>query len=97
MYLKYSKQLFQYQKEIGSLECILYFDSTEMLEYQKDMFLDTLSEIIDQLQQSDLDIEKAKKICEIGLHEINTKLAAFGEKLEGKGNFPIRGVFQLYR
>lgn len=87
----------QQQKEIGSLECVLRFGSTDMLEYQKDIFLDPLSDIVDQLQQPDLDIEQAKKICEIGLHDINTKLAAFGEKLEGKGIFPISGVFQLYR
>lgn len=97
-YLSYIKQIVSpQQKEIGRIECLLMFGTTEMLEYQKELFMDTLSDLVWGVEQEGATFEKIQQLFEIALQDLNIRLAAFGEKMQDKWPFQINGILQLFR
>lgn len=94
--LSYSKTIVQEEKEKGRLDCIVRFWSTALIDYQKDMFLDTISEMYNFLQQDRLTLETIKVMFEEQLQLLNVKLAAFAEKMKDKSPFCIDGVLQIF-
>lgn len=60
------------------------------------MFLDTISEMYNFLQQDRLTLETIKVMFEEQLQLLNVKLAAFAEKMKDKSPFCIDGVLQIF-
>jgi hypothetical protein len=96
-YLSYVKPILaDTQKEIGSIECILHFGTPVLLEYQKELFMDTLSDLVWWAQMEWMTFEKIQQLFELALQDVNVRLAAFGEKMQEKGPFIIDGVLQIF-
>jgi hypothetical protein len=96
-YLSYIKQILNpEQKEIGRIECLLVFGNKEMLEYQKELFMDTLSDLVGGMQQEYITFEKIQQLFELALQDLNVRLGAFGEKMQEKWPFAIHGVLQVF-
>ena len=95
--LAYKKAISHDQKESWHIDAMLCFWSALMLEYQKEIFLEPLTDFVDYLQDDKKSFEHIKTRFEKTLHDINIALAAFGEKMQSKWPFPINGILQLFR
>lgn len=95
--LSYVKQITNAeQKEIWRIECLLVFWTQHMLEYQKELFMDTLSDLVWWVQQEGITFEKIQQLFELALQDLNIRLGAFGEKMQDKWPFAIDGILQVF-
>lgn len=70
--------------------------SEKFVEYQKDLFTEFVSLIIDKLNESDLSIWKFQKFYETTLQDFNIKLAAFAWKIKDGDYFPVKWAIQIF-
>lgn len=97
-YLSYMKPILTAdQKEIWRIECLLVFGTKDMLEYQKELFMDTLGDLVGGVQQDGVSFQKIQQLFELSLQDLNVRLWAFGEKMQDKWPFEIHGVLQVFR
>jgi len=95
--LSYVKQIVTTeQKELGRIDCLLVFWTAEMVEYQKELFMDTLWDLVWGLQQEWMSFVKVQQLFELALQDLNIRLGAFGEKMQDKWPFEINGVLQVF-
>ncbi len=79
-----------------SLSCHLSFGIDKFVDYQKSLFEDFLSEMVDHLESDNGDIVKVRKLFEFALQDLNTKLEVFAEKIKDVDRFPVKGCVQLF-
>lgn len=96
-YLSYEKPILtETEKQIGSIECLVHFWTPFMLEYQKELFMDTLSDLVGGAQQEWMNFQKIQQLFELALQDLNVRLGAFGEKMQEKWPFVISGLLQIF-
>lgn len=89
--------LLRYHKVIDQdkiLSCIVAFDGERMIGYQKDLFEDFLTNLVDVMSAEDVGIKTCKKAFEEGLKDINMKIQVFNEKMDDDA-FPMIGSVQM--
>lgn len=75
----------------------VYILSENFIEYQKDLFNDFYSELIDKLSQEDINLKTFQKFFENKLQELNSKLNVFAEKIkERESVLPIQGCLNIF-
>lgn len=96
-YLSYEKAILtDSEKQIGSIECLVHFWTPVMLDYQKELFMDTLSDLVGGAQQEWMSFAKIQQLFELALQDLNVRLGAFGEKMQEKWPFVISGLLQIF-
>ncbi len=68
--------------ESTSLSCHIMFVTQEFVDYQKELFQDFVSVLIDMLSDETVAEYEYKQHFEVALQDLNTKLQVFAEKIE---------------
>ncbi len=92
------EKIFKFHRNISPtvvLSSIIVFEWEKMVDYQKDLFADYLTEVVDALSSEDVTFQKAKKVFEQWLQDVNVKLQVFAEKMWEDNKYPIHGSIQL--
>jgi len=89
--LKFHKTI----EEDKILSCIVAFDGKKMIDYQKDLFEDFLSTLVDVMSWEDAKMSDCKRAFESGLQDINMKIQVFNEKMDDDASFPMVGSIQM--
>ena len=79
-----------------SINCHLSFGTAQFVDYQRDMFEDVMSVLIDELSDEDITFERFKSTFEKELQNLNTKLSVFAEKITEVDRFPVKGLLQVF-
>ena len=86
------------RKEFGkdiSLYCHIAFLTETFMDYQKDIFEEFLSEIVDLLSEENVPFSKIKGVFEKSLQDLNEKLQVFADKIKDVDHFQIKWVIQI--
>ncbi|MEF2175182.1 MAG: hypothetical protein V3575_01815 [Candidatus Absconditabacteria bacterium] len=71
--------------------------SEKFVEYQKDLFNEFFSQVIEKLGEENISIKDFQRFFEVHLQELNTKLNAFVSKIKDhEGKMEIRGFVQIF-
>ena len=92
------QQWITFSKEIGtqiSFSCHVLCKTTHFLEFQKDLFDDFLSTVVEILEQEETTFEQCKKKFEHALQDLNSKLGIFAAKIKDTPRFELSGVAQI--
>jgi hypothetical protein len=73
----------------------IFFLSNKFVEFQKNLFNEFISEILEYLEIENLYVDDFKQFFEEKLQEFNTKLSAFAEKLKNIDKIKIKGTLQI--
>lgn len=92
------EKIFEFHKNISPsivVSATVVFEGEKMIEYQKELFVDYLSELVDTLSWEDITFQKAKVTFEKWLQDVNVKLQVFAEKMGEEQSYPIHWSIQL--
>jgi len=92
------ENIFKFHKNITPtvvVSAMVVFEWEKMVDYQKDLFADFLSDLVDILSSEDGTFQQAKKVFEDGLQDVNVKLQVFAEKMGEDQSYPIHWSIQL--
>ncbi len=99
-YFTYWENRFSFFKEISesiNINADIVFLTDKFLEYQKDLFNEFMSEISEELSNSqDINLKQFKYKLEDMLQQMNSKLITFSEKIHNVEKFDIRWTVQIF-
>lgn len=78
-----------------SLYCHIALLTEAFGDYQKDIFEEFLSDLVEVLSDEDVAFTKVKRDFERLLQQLNEKLHVFSDKIKDEGRFEIKGVIQI--
>lgn len=78
-----------------SLYCHIALLTEAFLDYQKDIFEEFLSDLVESLSDEDVAFTTVKRDFERLLQNLNEKLQVFASKIKDSSRFEIKGVIQI--
>lgn len=79
-----------------TLKADIFILANKFIDYQKDIILDCLWTLEEELSKEDLDTKKVKKIFEQELQNINSKLSVYSDKIKTTKKFEIKGIIHIF-
>lgn len=85
-----------FEESKATLWCKVMIGNAKFSETQKDVFNETLSDIVEYLQWDDVYFEWVRNYFETSLQLLNNKLQAFSGKMNSDDHYDLRGVMQIF-